>query len=210
MPIICPTVTADDPHEYREQMERITSFAKRIHVDFMDGLFTQNRSLDLSKAWLPHEHGIHADLHLMYMRPDLYLEIIHHIKPSLVIVHAEGQGDFMALADKLHYMKIKVGVALLPQTPVKTIAPAIKHIDHVLIFSGNLGHFGGRANLALLKKARELKSLKPALEIGWDGGINEHNVNHLVDGGIDVLNVGGAIQRAEDPKAAYEKLHNLL
>lgn len=206
MAIICPTVTAGNPHEYREQVERITPFAKRIHLDFMDGLFTKNKSLDLSKIWVPHEHGIQADLHLMYMRPDLYLEIIKHIKPALVIIHAESKSDFMALADKLHYARIKVGVALLPQTSVDMIAPAINEIDHVLIFSGDLGHFGGKANLALLKKATELKQLKPELEIGWDGGINEQNAARLVQGGIDVLNVGGYIQKADDPADRYRKL----
>ncbi len=210
MAIICPTVTASNPHEYREQVERLTPFAKRIHLDFMDGLFTTNKSIELSKVWLPHEHGISCDLHLMYMRPDLYMNEIKHIKPSLVIIHAEGHGDFVKLADQLHYLNIKVGVALLPQTPVKRIAAALKDIDHVLIFSGDLGHFGGKANLALLKKAVELKRLKPGLEVGWDGGINKHNVAHLVHSGIDVLNVGSAIQRAENPKTAYEKLHNLL
>lgn len=206
MAIICPTVTASDPHEYRAQIERVTPFAKRLHVDFMDGLFTHNKSLELSKAWLPHEHGIECDLHLMYMRPDLYLEVIHHIKPSLVIVHAEGQGDFKALADKLHYMKVKVGVALLPQTQVEIILPSINDIDHVLIFSGNLGHFGGKANLALLKKARDLKEIKPHLEIGWDGGINVHNAAHLASSGVDVLNVGSFIQQSGDPVNAYATL----
>lgn len=210
MPIICPTVTASDPHEYREQVERLTPFAKRIHVDFMDGLFTKNKSLELSKAWLPHEHGIECDLHLMYMRPDLYIEEIKHLKPAMVIVQSEAKGDFLQLADKLHYYKIKVGVALLPQTSIDTVAPAISEIDHVLIFSGDLGHFGGKANLALLKKATELKSLKPDLEIGWDGGINVNNVKHLIDGAVDVLNVGGAIQRAADPQKEYQKLNTIL
>lgn len=206
MAIICPTVTASNPHEYREQVERLTPFAERIHLDFMDGLFTKSKSIELSKVWLPHEHKIECDLHLMYMRPDLYVNEIKHIKPSLVVIHAEAQGDFMRFADKLHYSKIKVGVALLPQTPVKIISAALDEIDHVLIFSGDLGHFGGKANLALLKKATELKILKPELEIGWDGGINEHNVAHLIKSGIDVLNVGGYIQHSNDPASAYATL----
>lgn len=209
MPIICPTVTASNPHEYREQVERLVPFAKRIHVDFMDGLFTKNKSLDISKGWLPHDHGIQTDLHLMFLRPDLYLNEIKHMKPHLVIIQAEAKGDFMELADKLHYAKIKVGVALLQQTSVDSIAPALDDIDHVLIFSGDLGHFGGKANLALLKKVGELKSLKPKLEIGWDGGINEHNITHLINGGVDVLNVGGFIQNSSNPLKAFRKLQTL-
>ena len=31
------------------------------------------------------------------------------------------------------------------------------------------------------------------LEFGWDGGITDQNVAVLVNGGVDVLNVGGFI-----------------
>jgi len=206
MAIVCPTVTAENPHQYREQIERLVPFAGRIHVDFMDGLFTKNQSISLEQAWLPEDKDIQCDIHLMYMRPDLYLKDAIHLKPALVIVQAEAKGDFFGLAETLHSVDVKVGVALLPETPVSEIAPAIADIDHVLIFSGHLGHFGGKANLALLKKATELKKLKPELEIAWDGGINQHNAGHLAAGGIDVLNVGGFIQRSENPEDAYQKL----
>jgi ribulose-phosphate 3-epimerase len=95
---------------------------------------------------------------------------------------------------------------LLPQTTVETITPALDHIDHVLIFSGDLGNFGGHANLRLLDKVAELRRHKPELEIGWDGGINEQNISKLVFAGVDVLNVGGYIQNAEEPEKAYSRL----
>jgi ribulose-phosphate 3-epimerase len=98
----------------------------------------------------------------------------------------------------------------MPRTPVEAIAPALEVIDHVLVFSGELGHFGGHTNLQLLDKVRQLRQLKPQLEIGWDGGVNEQNVLELVRSGVDVLDVGSAIQRAPDPMAAYAKLKLLI
>lgn len=204
MAVICPTVTATDPHEYRQQMERIASFAERLHVDFMDGLFARTRSPDLKQAWWP--HSIPTDLHLMYQRPDVYLEEIVRLRPTLVIVHAEAEGGFVAFADRLHQEGIQVGVALLQDSEPELIEPALKRIDHVLLFSGSLGRFGGEADLHLLGKIIKLKKMKASLEIGWDGGINAHNVRQLMKGGVDVLNVGGAIQKAKDPAAAYAKL----
>ena len=82
-------------------------------------------------------------------------------------------------------------------------------IDHVLIFSGNLGSYGGHANLDLLHTVRYLKNHKPGLEIGWDGGINSQNVAQLVFGGVDVLNVGAFIQNAENPEKAYLALDRI-
>lgn len=210
MAIICPTVTAEDQDAYQKQLERLTPFARRIHIDFMDGLFTKNQSITIEESQMPEDNNIQRDLHLMYMRPDLYLEQAIRKQPDLVIIQAEAKGSFQKVADALHAADIKVGVALLQQTAVEEIAPAIDDIDHVLVFSGDLGHFGGKANLALLKKVRELKKLKPGLEVSWDGGINQHNVGHLVEAGVDVLNVGGFIQQAENPQAAYKKLCNLI
>jgi 3-keto-L-gulonate-6-phosphate decarboxylase len=51
--------------------------------------------------------------------------------------------------------------------------------------------------------------LKPSLEIGWDGGVNTSNVQQFINGGVDVLNVGGFIQHAHNPQAAYLELEHL-
>lgn len=207
MAVIAPTVTAEDPRTYRTQIERVSGFADRLHLDFMDGLFTRNKSIELHEAWRP--EGLAVDLHLMYMRPDLYISELLRLQPELVVVHAEAKGVYGPFAAKLHRSGIKAGVALLQDTPVSLIADHLAAIDHVLVFSGDLGHFGGNADLSFLGKVRELKQLKPDIEIGWDGGINKKNVHELVRGGVDVLNVGGAIQRAADPRKAFDTLRSL-
>lgn len=207
MATICPSITAIDPHQYREQMERVAKFARRIHIDFMDGELAPTQSPPLESAWWPDE--LQVDLHVMYQRPQAELFKILHLKPQLVILHAEAEGHFIGMAEQLHNAGIKAGVALLAETSVEIIKPALKHVDHVLIFSGDLGHFGGQADLALLDKAHHLLAWKKSLEIGWDGGINADNVQQLIKGGISILNIGGFIQKADDPASAYAKLEAL-
>lgn len=204
MAVICPAVLAAEPHEFREQMQRIAPFAVRVQIDLTDGLFARTKTISIGHAWWP--HSIPADLHLMYERPDLYLEQILKLKPHMVIVHAEAEGAFVEFAKQLHDNDIKVGVALLPETSPDVITPAMEHIDHVLIFSGDLGHFGGHAELKLLEKVQKLKQMKPEIEIGWDGGITDDNAQKLAEAGVDVLNVGGFIQKAANPASAYAKL----
>lgn len=201
---IAPTVTAENPHTFRQQMERIANFALRVHIDLSDGSLAPNKLIDLDKVWWP--GGVRADLHVMLAQPFEHVELYKALGPQLVIVHAEGKGDFVAFAEQMHGHGIETGVALLPETPVENIEPALDMIDHVMIFSGSLGSFGGNADLRLLDKITRLKKLKPALEIGWDGGINDQNAKQLVAGGVEVLNVGGFIQRSENPEEAYEAL----
>lgn len=201
---VVPTVTADNPHTFRAQMERIATFALRVHIDLSDGSLAPNRLLDFDKVWWP--GGMRADLHVMSASPFEHVELYRALGPQLVIVHAEAKGDFAAFAETMHGHGIETGIALLADTPVDAIAPGLDLIDHVLVFSGNLGSFGGQVDLRLLDKVKRLKDLKPSLEIGWDGGITDQNARELAAGGVEVLNVGGYIQRSDTPEEAYETL----
>lgn len=210
MSTICPTVTCqtDDLHEYRTQMERIENLSDRIQIDLMDGEFAPTKSPSIDKIWFP--EGKQIDLHLMFQHPADVLNDVLELHPSMLIVHKEAQVDIPTLAAALQVSGIKLGLAILPETPISDCLDELEHVTHVLIFSGTLGQFGGTADLGLLKKVQQLKKYNPSLEIGWDGGVNLENVKALADGGIDVLNVGGFIQEANDSNAAYERLCNLL
>lgn len=201
---ICPTITTDNPDTYARQVELTLTYAHRIHIDIADGLFTPNRLIDVENVWWP--GGVRADLHVMYLQPFDHVQALLALRPQLIIVHAEAEGDFLAFSAECHKHGIEVGVALLPETPVEAIAPALGVIDHVLIFSGHLGHFGGHADMSLLGKVQRLKERKPQLEIGWDGGVNDTNARALALGGVDVLNAGGYLHGSLAPKTAYLKL----
>jgi ribulose-phosphate 3-epimerase len=160
--------------------------------------------LSVDQVWWP--GGVRADLHVMYQKPFVHYKTYLSLAPQMVIVHAEADGNFVPFAELMHRHGIEVGVALKQQTPAELIRPALGWIDYVLIFSGDLGHFGGQADLKLLDKAKQLRELKPQLEIGWDGGINNENAVVLARSGVDVLNVGGYIHHAADPRVAYDAL----
>lgn len=205
---ICPTVTALNPHDYRVEMENVQDFAPRIHIDLMDEEFTGLRSVSLPQAWWNHDKVI--DLHIMYDYPELHLDTLKGMLPDRVIFHAEAQGDLAKFAKNLKHYGMTPGVAFLQDTKPQDYEELLKVCEHALIFSGHLGHHGGQVDLALLDKVQQIQNINPSLEISWDGGINSENALALKDGGIEVLNVGGHIQKAEDPKTTYDSLVNLV
>ncbi len=208
MAIVCPTVTAFSEHEYKVQMLRLKPFASRIHLDLMDGDFAPTVSPPLDYVWWPPE--LTVDIHLMYRQPmDVLVQLVK-LKPRMVIVHNEAHLHHMHFAGELHKAGILAGLAILPDTPVAYAEQIMHSFDHVLIFSGNLGHHGGIARLELLEKVAQIKRHHPDAEIGWDGGINELNAPQLINAGVDVLNVGGYIQGSGDPAAAYAKLEETI
>lgn len=208
MAVICPTVTAFEPHEYREQMECASQFAGRVHIDLMDGEFAPSVSPDLLQIWWG--HNILADIHLMYQRPMDHLQQLLKLRPHMVIVHNEVTVHHMHFAAELHKEDIKVGLALLQDTPAQYADQILHSFDQVLIFSGNLGFHGGEADLGLLEKVKHIRMQHPEVEIAWDGGINDQNAKLLVDAGVDVLNVGGFIQKSDDPANAYATLVDIV
>lgn len=208
MTAVCPTVTAFDTHQYREQMEMLETFAKRIHIDLMDGVFAPTVSPPLDTVWWP-EHII-ADMHVMYQEPEPHLDQLIKLKPHLVVVQYEAELDHAAFAAKLQAAGIKAGLGILQSTLIEDAMPVLEKFDHAMVFSGNLGHHGSTADLKLLGKVHMLRQRFPDMEIAWDGGINLENAKQLVEGGVDVLNVGGFIHKAPDPQEAYAKLETVV
>lgn len=207
-PIICPTITAYSLSEYRQQMQQITSFASRVHIDCMDGQFAPSVSPGFEHLWWPPE--IEADLHVMYQSPMDFVAQIVALHPRMVIIHNEAHVHHMHFSAILHKEGIKTGLAVLQDTPIEYAFQIMHSFDEVLIFSGRLGSHGGIADLGLLHKAVKIREHHPTATIAWDGGINAENLPALVAGGIDVLNVGGYIQNNESPEKAYATLEALI
>lgn len=201
---VVPTVTAFNLEEFSRQLQVVKTLTSHVHIDLMDGDFAPSRSPDLDLIRWPHH--MQADIHLMYKHPMDHVPWLVHKKPRMVIVQAEAHVHHMHFAAELHKHDIRVGLCILQETPVENVMQIMHSFDHLLVFSGNLGFHGGHADTGLLYKIKQIHDYYPDIEIGWDGGVNDHNARQLAEAGVDVLNVGGFIQKAADPKHAYATL----
>lgn len=209
--VVCPTILAESPSDYEAQLERIKPFAKRIQIDISDGKFARNRTINVAQTFWP--EGLLVDLHMMVDDPGQYMYDYIKLAPHLVIFHAEAEDSAEFGLDRvitqLELLGIKAGLALLPETTVKSQRYILEKVNHLLIFSGRLGHFGGTVDFGLLSKVEQAKSINPGLEIGWDGGVTDKTATQLIKGGVDVLNVGGFIQKSDNPGNAYAILEQI-
>ncbi len=202
--IITPTILAETAEQYKEQVERVTGFAERVHIDLSDGEFAPTFTINVPELWAP--EGWLVDIHLMANNLNEYVPKLIALRPNLIIVHAEAQSDVVAALRQIKQAGVRAGLALLKATVPLTVEPMIREADHVMIFSGELGRFGGTASLMQLEKIRLIKAINSNTEIGWDGGVTIDNAYSLVQGGVNVLNVGGSIQKASDPHLVYTRL----
>lgn len=204
MTVVAPCITVETADDYQAAIERLSPFAKRVHIDITDGEFAPRFLLSADQLTWPPDWQV--DIHAMVARPSEYLPTLIQLKPSLVVLHAEASEDIAPMLQQLKDNGIKAGLGLLKTTVPKTVAPLIQLADHVMIFSGELGHYGGTASMMQLEKIRLIRMIQPQVEIGWDGGAKAENAFSLTQGGVDVINVGGAISQSDNPQATYEQI----
>ncbi len=206
MSVISPTVLAETADDYKMQIERVHAFAERVHIDISDGEFAPTFTVSAAQVWWPQDWKV--DIHAMVARPSDHLETLLELKPHMIIFHVEAQEDILPVLQRVKQAGIKAGISLLRSTVPSNVAGAIQAADHVMIFSGELGKYGGTASLMQLEKVRLIRAIRRDVEIGWDGGVNVENAYSLSQGGVDVLNVGRTIAGADDPKTVYATLVN--
>lgn len=206
MGLIAPALLAENADNYKQQAEHLNAFAERVHIDVSDGEFSPTFTVTEAQLWWPQNWVI--DIHAMVARPSEHLQALITLKPNLIIFHSEVQEDLLPIIREVQKFGIKAGVALQRSTVPSTVATLIEAADHVMIFSGDLGHYGGTASLMQLEKVRLIRNIKQSVEIGWDGGVTVENAFSLSQGGIDVLNVGATIAKSADPAATYKTLVN--
>ena len=204
MSVIAPCIMAETPEEYKAMIERLHPFAERVHIDISDGEFAPAFLLGEAQIWWPKEWIV--DIHAMVARPAEHLLALIALKPHLITFHVETGVNLLPIMEQVKAAGIKAGIALLKPTVPSTVSAMVQAADHVMIFSGDLGHYGGSASMMQLEKVRLIKAINPNVEIGWDGGVSSDNAYTLTQGGVDVLNVGGAIAKADDPANTYATL----
>lgn len=209
---IVPAVLADTPQAYKKDLDLATSLSDRVQIDLADGKFADNLTVSLAQVYWP--ELVKADLHLMYDDPAAHTPSIISLKPNLAIIHAEAaqmtNEKVEAMLSDLSSVGIKTGLALLGPTSVESIRELLGLVDHVMVFTGELGHYGGQFDTSSLAKIGQIKSINPGLEVGVDGGITPENAAEVVAAGADVLNVGSYLQQADDPEAAYDRLKSVI
>ncbi|OYX38283.1 hypothetical protein B7Z00_02260 [Candidatus Saccharibacteria bacterium 32-50-10] len=204
MAVIAPCITVETVEAFQESIDRIKPFATRVHVDLSDGEFAPTFLVTPDEVTWPPQWQV--DIHAMVMRPSEHLPKLIAMKPQLIVIHAESAENTVVHLQNIKQAGIKAGVALLRTTVPSTVSDAIKEADHVMIFSGDLGYYGGKASLMQVEKIRLVKAINPKVEIGWDGGVNIDNAFMLSQSGVDVLNTGGAIAKSNDPAATFAQL----
>jgi ribulose-phosphate 3-epimerase len=213
MPAIVPAIleqTRDGFDDKNFILERIPG-VERIHVDFEDGQFVTSQTVPASKLDVLNP-AFHYEAHLMAMEPTDFMDYqIAGFKTVMVHYEAftsEEQVDNAAVA--ISKLGMVPAVAINPETPISVLRYFGDTIRHFLVMSVHPGRQGNPFLPESMDRVTELRRLLPHVTIEVDGGINSSNAHALITAGADLLVVGSAIVKANDPAASYAAIENSI
>ena len=211
---VSPSVLACDLSKLLDEVKSIEDAgADMVHLDVMDGMFVTNISFGLPViASLRKNTDMFFDVHLMIERPERYVSRFIEAGADLVTFHYEACSDPASLLDLIRSRGKMAGLSVKPGTSVEEIYPLLEKCDLVLIMTVEPG-YGGQAFIPeMLDKIRNLRSeidiRELNVDIQVDGGINDETAMLVKNAGATNLVAGSFVFKADDRKAAIEKLKN--
>jgi ribulose-phosphate 3-epimerase len=188
----------------------------RIHIDVMDGHFVPNISMGTAVVRsLRRVTRLPLVAHLMISNPDLFIEDFIDAGTDSFLIHWEGNVNPHRTVDRVKTLGKQAGIVINPATSAAVLEEILSEITHVLVMTVDPGFGHQRFLRAMLPKIRRVRrmidEIKPACELGLDGGINTETAAIGVDAGANVLVAGSAVLLdSEGVVAAMNKLRTSL
>ena len=206
---IVPAVLTDDPLILKSMLEKAADYTDFVQIDIMDGVFVPSRSIGWQDI-LPIRKQPQWEAHLMINNPEKEFANYQKAGAGKVIFHFEATREYQKVIQAARSLKLKVALAINPETTLPQIMPLLDAVDSVLFLSVHPGFYGAKFLPDVLDKVKELHHIKPALRLSIDGGINENNLLEVAKTGVQEICVGSGIFRQSDPAEAYRKLAALV
>ena len=199
---VSASILASDFARLGEEVRRIgDAGCDMVHVDVMDGHFVPNLTMGpmIVKAIRPYTKTF-FDVHLMISDPEKYAPAYIQAGADGITVHAEACGERLEeILRELKHQGVRVGCAISPDTPWTVLEPVLPMLDMVLVMTVYPGFGGQKLIPQTLDKVRVIRSRYPELDIQVDGGVNSETLPEVLEAGANVIVMGTAFFRAEDP-----------
>jgi ribulose-phosphate 3-epimerase len=146
------------------------------------------------------------EVHLMVENPENYIKPFKEAGAMRFIFHFEATDRQEEIIEKIKDDGLEAGLAINPDTSIENIRYLLEKLDYLLIMSVYPGFYGAKFIPEVLDKGVQVKRLKPKLLLGMDGGVKADNIKLIKEAGIDLVDVGSYIFKADNPEAAYNEL----
>ncbi|MEK7160357.1 MAG: hypothetical protein AAB702_02650 [Patescibacteria group bacterium] len=204
---IIPGILEKDFAEIEKKLQIIKPFSKKVHIDFLDGKFCEEKSFLDFAQFSKYKDDFFLEAHLMVEDPNQYIKPLANAGFKRFLGHIEKMGNLEEFIAKGQIFG-EVGLALDIDTSVESISINFDDIDTVLLMSVKAGKSGQEFLPEVLEKIRLLRQITQ-ITIEIDGGINEETLIASRKAGAQRFVATSAIFQSQDPMESYEKLLSL-
>ena len=207
---IVPSILSANQNRLQEEINEIENYSDLLQIDVMDKKFVQNITpqAELLKKF---NTKVPLDIHLMVKEPSndyikTFINSNKKLKINNITVHYEACSDLEKTSNFIKKNNIIPCIAINPKTPLDKIKKFLDKAGMVLVMTVEPGFSGQKFIEECMEKVKELRSLKPNLDIEVDGGINDETAPIAAKAGANVLVVSSFIFKAKDKVAAIKKI----
>ena len=178
---IIPGILEKEWSEIEKKLELLRPFAKSVHIDIIDGVFSENKTFLDPEPFRKYKDDFILELHMMVEDPLQYLKpwadagfqrFIGHIEKMPDPVEFVAQGQLLGA----------VGLAIDGPTDLTVLDHLnLNDLDCLLIMAITAGKAGQEFQPKLLEKVKEIRKKYEFLPIEVDGGINDLTIKQSLD-----------------------------
>ncbi|HLC60824.1 MAG TPA: ribulose-phosphate 3-epimerase [Candidatus Nanoarchaeia archaeon] len=207
---LAPSILSADFSKINDEIKEVEKYSDLIHVDIMDGVFVPPTTVD-SDFVKKIKTKVPLDVHLMVHEPgDSYIKGFIDAGAHSITVHEEACKNPERQINFIKMNKVKAAISIKPKTYLEKIKKYLNMVDMVLIMTVEPGWAGQKFIADAMPKVRELRRLKPKLDIEVDGGINPYTARAAYDSGANVFVAGNAIFGQKNRVKAINDILNSL
>lgn len=185
---IIPAILTADATESRSLLEKISSLGKfgRVQFDFIDGEYTNNKTITPEEVDLTPFLGLEFDAHLMVVENNAaeYVKQAGKVGFDRIIVQSES----------VSHPENYSGLALDIHSPVESIQQYLSRQEVVVVMAIEPGFGGQDFDDETIQKVMNLSDLRIKNNWGYaiqvDGGVQKENLETLEKAGADEVVVG--------------------
>ena len=171
-----------------------------FHLDVMDGNFVESISFGdpIIKA-VRSLTSIPIEAHLMVDNPNNYVKNFSELGVDIFTFHIESKSNILETISNIKKHKMKVGIAINPDTPTSMVEPYIDQIERILfmtVYPGKGGQkYMEKVNDKILEFSKKLDNQQLLLAI--DGGVKIDTIYGGYNAGARLFVSGTGILNSE-------------
>ena len=193
---IIPAILTNEMDTFEEMVGKCVGKVESVQIDFIDGEYADNKTLEPSKLKLSGFEDLKFDAHLMVAPANLESWIAEAINAGCtrIFFHIENIKNIEDFVGQVKQSGCEVGLAVDLDTKISEVEPYLKNVDAILVMSVPAGFGGQKFSLAALEKIAWLRGKKTEEGLDFaiqdDGGVTVENIDDSHFVGADEVVIG--------------------